>query len=189
MADSTVVQNLHPSRFDWITVAAIVLGPILALLTQRVLDWMRNRHSTREKLYFAMMSSRGNFLSNEHVQALNSIDVVFAKDQNIRSLWKKCLDHLASDEKAPRWSDKLADLSADLYQAIGNRLGYKYTTDYIKRGIYFPKGHVAAQENQNKMLVGLAQAVENGSLKVELVEPPRGTSPKDASLPRSKRHD
>jgi hypothetical protein len=172
MTDSTTVQNVHPSWFDWITVAALVLGPIFALLTQRVLDWLRNREATQKKIYFTLMSTRASWLSNEHVQALNSIDIVFASDKKIRELWKKCLDHLATDESATGWNETLMDLRVDLYQAIGNRLGYKYTTDYIKRGIYFPKYHGKVQENQNKMLEGFAKAVEHGKLKVEIIEPP-----------------
>ena len=73
---ATVVQN-HPSWFDWITVLAIVVGPILALLAQRALDSLREE-KRRQKLYFTLMSTRAAWLSNEHVQALNSIDIVFA---------------------------------------------------------------------------------------------------------------
>jgi hypothetical protein len=156
---------------EWITVAAIILGPILALLAQRGLDWLREKDARRRKLYFTLMSTRAVFASNEHVQALNSIDVVFTNDRNIRELWKKCLDHLATDENAPGWNEALLDLRADLYQAIGNKLGYRYTTDYIKRGLYFPKYHDAVLQNQNKVLQGFAKAVEDGKLRVEVSEP------------------
>jgi hypothetical protein len=170
-AAAQLVQ-VHPSWFDWITVAAIVLGPILALLTQRALDWLRSKEDRREKLYFTLISTRAQWLSNEHVQAVNSIDVVFADDKNIRALWRKCLEHLATDEKAAGWNDTLIDLRVDLYQAIGNKLGYRYTTDYLKRGIYFPKHHGLIFEDQAKLLRGLATAVETGRLKVELADAP-----------------
>ena len=169
---NTAAQTVHPSWFDVITVAAIVIGPILALFTQRVLDWMRKRDDRREQLYFTLMGTRAQWLSNEHVQAVNSIDVVFPDDENIRALWRRCLDHLASDESAAGWNDTLIDLRVDLYQAIGNKLGYRYTTDYLKRGIYFPRHHSAVLENQAKLLQGLATAVETGRLKVELADPP-----------------
>lgn len=174
MTDATAVplSSVHPSWFEWITFLALLLGPIIALMTQRILDGLREKDTRRRALYFTLMSTRAAWLSNEHVQALNSIDIVFAGDANIRDLWKKCLDHLATDENLPNWNDTLADLRSDLYQAIGNKFGFRYTTDYIKRGIYFPKYHGKVVESQNKLLLGLAQAVENGKLKVELVQPP-----------------
>jgi hypothetical protein len=172
MADTSVVQNIHPSWFDWITLLALLCGPILALLAQRALDWLREKDKRRKALYFKLMSTRATWLANEHVEALNSIDIVFTRDEKIRRLWKTCLDHLATPEAGSEWNETLTDLRVDLYQAIGHKLGYRYTTDYIKRGIYFPKHYVTVQENQNKMLAGLAAAVEHGRLKVEVIEPP-----------------
>jgi hypothetical protein len=171
----TQIRLVQPAWFEWLTIAALILGPILALLAQRGLDWLREKEERQKKLYFTMMATRAQWLSNEHVQAVNSIDVVFATHKNIRDLWKKCLDHVAKDENLEGWADTLTDLRADLYQAIGNKLGYKYTTDYIKRGIYFPKQHSFVIENQNKLLLGMARAVEAGKLKVELCEPTQPT--------------
>jgi uncharacterized protein DUF6680 len=149
-----VIQIVQPHWYEYVTIAAIVLGPVLALLMQRVLDWIRRHEEARKRLYFTLMGTRALFTSNEHVQALNSIDVMFSKDQEIRDLWRKCLDHLATDENTPGWNDRLIDLRADLYQAIGNKVGFRYTTDYIKRGIYFPKFHSNVLLNQNKCWKG-----------------------------------
>jgi uncharacterized protein DUF6680 len=160
--------HVHPYWFDWITVLAIVAGPVLALWTQRILDGVREQDKTQKQLYFTLMSTRAIWLSNEHVTALNSIDIVFAKDKNIRNLWKECLDHLATDESTEGWTEIITNLRVDLYQAIGNKLGYRYTSDYIKRGIYFPKRHTITITNQDKVLAGLAKAVEDGKLKVSM---------------------
>jgi hypothetical protein len=40
---SQVVQQVHPSWFDWITVSAIIVGPVMALFAQRALDWFRGK--------------------------------------------------------------------------------------------------------------------------------------------------
>ena len=164
----TIVEVVQPHWYEGVTIAAIVLGPVLALLVQRVLDWMRRRDETRRQLYFRLMSTRANFLSVEHVQAFNSVDIVFADDAHIRDLWQKCLDHVATPSTASGWTDKLNDLRTDLYQAIGNKLGYEYTTDYIKRGIYFPQLHDTVLQNQSKVLEGFAKAVDGGKLKIEV---------------------
>ncbi len=172
---------VHPTSLEWITIAAIIAGPVLALLFQRLLDNWRERSKRRTNLFFTLMATRARamFQLPEHVQALNSIDVVFSKDDEIRRLWKLVLDHLWIDETSAGWPDKLDDLRVDLYQAIGNKLGYRYTTDYIKRGIYFPKYHLNFYENQNNIYSGLARALSGGKLEVNLSQenPPAVAQP------------
>ncbi len=116
------------------------------------------------------MSSRAVWISDRHVEALNSIDVVFAEDTNICTLWKKVLEHAGTDKTTPGWADNFDTLRADLYQAIGNKLGYRYTTEYIKRGIYLPEQHLNIIVNQNRVLDGLASALDGGRLRVEVRE-------------------
>jgi len=173
MNPPVVVQVIQPTWYEYLTIAALILfGPVFAVFSQRVVDWLRERADREKKLYFSLMRTRAVFFSDEHVQSLNSIDVVFAKDKSIRDLWKKCLDHLSTDENLPGWNDTLTTLRVDLYQEIGNKLGYRYTTDYIKSGIYFPTRHQNIMVAQVKVLEGLAKAVEQGVLKVKLEEPP-----------------
>ena len=80
-----------PSWFDWLTVLAIVLGPILALFAQRVLDRLREKRRQRLQLYLTLMGTRATYLSPEHVRALNLIDVVFASVVSQKSLdsWRQ----------------------------------------------------------------------------------------------------
>ena len=122
------------------------------------------------------MSTRADFTHVDHVRALNSIDAVFSDkggdDKNIRDLWKKVLDHVVTDETAPLWRDTLATLSVDLYQAIGNKLNYRYTTDYIKRGVYLPMRHGKIAMDQATVLDGFAKAVADGTLKVKVEAEP-----------------
>jgi hypothetical protein len=46
-----------PTWFDWLTVAAIVLGPILALLSQRLLDYLREKRQQRLRLFMTLIST------------------------------------------------------------------------------------------------------------------------------------
>src|SRR5712692_8029594 len=82
-----------PTWFEWLTVGAIILGPVLALLAQRVLDFIREKKKQRVDLFLTLMSTRMAPLAPAHVQALNSIDVVFNRrgDRKIREAWRNVL--------------------------------------------------------------------------------------------------
>jgi hypothetical protein len=166
----------HPTWFDWITVLAIIVGPVLALLAQRVLDSWREDTKRRRQLYFTLMSTRHQLFSQAHLEALNSIDIVFKKNQRIRNAWKAVLDQASVkfDEKdkaaSDAWSERLLNLRVDLYQIIGQELGYQNTTDYIMRSIYSPKLVGDVEEEWHRVRRGLVQVLDKGIIPVQLVE-------------------
>ncbi len=161
-----------PVWFDWLTVAAIVIGPVLALLTQRALDRLREHKNRRVQLYLTLMSTRAVGLSPAHVQALNSIDTVFGGrgDQKIRDAWQKVLEHLATDPATERWGERLLDLKTDLYQAIGSAVGYNYGIDYLKTRVYAPRAYVDMEQEQIHIRQMLGRCLSERGLKVDLGE-------------------
>ena len=174
-----IVQQVHPSWFDWITVIAIVVGPILALASQRALDWLREKKSRRVQLYRTMMSYRtpATWLNLESLRALNSIDVVFDKkgDKPIRDAWAAVIAHAATKmpddtEGKRRWSDRLFDLRVDLYQLIGEAVGYSHSVDYIKTQMYYPQYHVDAEQEGVQIRKQLAKAITDDGLRVLVVD-------------------
>src|SRR5712692_4084551 len=92
-----------PTWFDWLTVVAIVAGPILALLAQRLIDRLREKKERRVRLFMTLMSTRATQLAPDHINALNSIDVVFSsgRDKRIRDAWHAVLKHLETDVSKP----------------------------------------------------------------------------------------
>jgi hypothetical protein len=164
------------SWFDWITVAAIVLGPILALFAQRALDWLREKREHRVQLYLTVMSMRAFWLHPDSLRAHNAIDVVFGgrKDQAIRDAWGALLRHANSprpDETtdlagAQAWDARLLDLRVDLYQLLGAAVGFKHTVDYIKTRFYYPQYHVDAELEQLQIRKQFAKAITDDGLKV-----------------------
>jgi hypothetical protein len=167
---------LRPTWFDWITVAAIIIGPVFALFAQRALDSLRDRKKQRTQLYFTLMSTRNQLFSPAHLQALNSIDIVFKKDQRIRNAWKAVLDQASArfDEKdaaaLAAWNERLLNLRVDLYQIIGQELGYQNTTDYIMRSIYSPKLVGEVEEEWHRVRRGLVRVLDKGVVPVKIVE-------------------
>src|SRR6266704_3646642 len=162
-----------PSWFDWITVAAIVLGPILVLFAQRAPDWLREKKNRRVQLYMTLMSLRANPLHPDHIRALNSIDAVFDKDsdQAVRDAWGRVLAHVATNATAPGWNERLTDLRVDLYQAVGAAVGYNHSVDYIKTRLYSPQYYGDMERDQMQIRQALAKALAGDTLKVTVVEP------------------
>jgi Family of unknown function (DUF6680) len=161
-----------PAWFDWLTVVAIVAGPVLALFTQRLLDVFREKKQERIQLYLRLMGTRAAPTSPEHVQALNSIDVVFSRksDQGIRQAWERFLAHVAlpPQPEPAKWWQTYLDLKIDLMHVMGTAVGYDYTTAYLRRQIYAPQGYSQLEEEQRQLRQGLGKILTDDGLKVSI---------------------
>lgn len=58
-------------------IAAVILGPILAVQVQKRIEKLREKWGRKNHLFQILMSTRASRLSPDHVQALNMIDLVF----------------------------------------------------------------------------------------------------------------
>jgi hypothetical protein len=174
-----VTQQIHPSWFDWITVAAIVIGPIFALLTQRLLDWLRQKKKQRLDVYRTAMALRGWWLHLDSIRALNSIDTVFDKrsDRPVRDAWAAVIAQAyvprppdAAGQQA--WDQRLLDLRTDLYQRMGVAVGYDQTLDYIKNHGYTPQHYGDVENELMAIRKGLGNVLSDNGLKVVVTQPP-----------------
>lgn len=136
---------------EWITILAIVMAPLIAVHIQRRLDELRYRLDRRLRIFKTLMASRDSVsrVSQEHVQALNMIDIEFESDwsdtkkklfSTVIEAWKEYLDHLntpVDDEKS--WTARSDDQFIDLLYKMANSLGYKFNKVLLKKGLYIPK--------------------------------------------------
>lgn len=167
-------MNHTPNWFDWITLLAVFFGPIFALMAQRLLDRIREKNRIRLHIYFTLMSLRATPLHPEHIRALNSIDTVFdrRKDQVVRDTWAKVLAHLGKDADGDSsWNSNLLDLRVDLYQAIGRRVGYDHTVEYIKNKIYQPRYFNEVERDEMQIRQKFARALSEDGLHVVIAQP------------------
>lgn len=141
---------------------------------------MREKRKARLNLYHTAMALRGAWLHLDSLRALNAIDVVFnrKKDKPVRDAWAKVIAHAYTKEPDPvaqpaestEWSARMLDLRVDLYQLLGNAVGYDLSVDYIKTHMYYPKYHVEAEVEGIQIRKQLAKAITNDGLRVFLVE-------------------
>ena len=163
-----------PTWFDWLTILAIIVGPIFALMAQRLLDVIREKKRARMAIYLNLMASRATPLNVNHLAALNSIDVIFNRrdDAKIREAWRRVLDHVVLDLPPLDWNEKFNDLRAELYRQIGLSVRYDFTTDYLKRNIYHPRYQSEAELDLLALRQALKGALSEHGLKVQIVAEP-----------------
>ena len=137
---------------DWLLIAVTFTGPIVAVQVQKWIERIREKRNQKRWIFHTLMATRAIRVgSNEHVQALNLIDLFFdkknAKDKAVLDAWAIYFDHLRScpegrEENVVRaWDEKGTELLVELLYATAYALRYDFNKVQLKRGAYFPKLH------------------------------------------------
>ena len=141
---------------EWLTVVAIIIGPILAVQTQKFIERRGAERQRKLQIFKSLMATRGAVLSPVHVEALNLIDVEFSQkksgDKRVLNSWALYRDHLTGgvDEgRAAEWNEKAREYLTRLLYEMGQSLGYGFDEVHIKRGAYVPQAHGFMEEEQN----------------------------------------
>ena len=127
------------------------------------------------------MSTRATPYAIPQLNALNRIDVVFKgrRYKKIRDAWQQVLAHVGvtvptDPEQLSQWTDRLNDLKVDLFREIGNRVGYNFSTDYLKRHIYYPTYWGEMEMDLLTLRKAAVSALQDGHLNIKIV---RSSSP------------
>ena len=147
----------------WLIIAAVILGPILALWAQRYSERRRDDRARKLWLFRELMATRTIRLSGRHVEALNHIDLEFnpkkKADAKVLTAWKTYLDTLSDTPKedaqrAARF-EKREDCFVDLIWEIGKHLGFSFDKRAIKRDAYSPIAHGELEDDQRLIRKGI----------------------------------
>ena len=173
---------------DGLLILATMLGPILAVQAQKWIERSRESRGQRLSVFAALMTTRATRLSNEHVQALNHIDLVFrkrpwpfnrGKDRAVREAWRLYADKLnekaaESEAELAIWLSQSYELFIGLLEAMARALGYtEIDKVLLKRGIYRPRAHGDEQELLRNIQEGLAAMLSgNNPIAMRVVEFP-----------------
>jgi hypothetical protein len=161
------VTELKPS--EWVTIAATLLGPILAVQAQKAVESLKQLHEHKLNVYRTLMSTRAHIsrTSVEHVRALNFIDLAFygrrlfwtipwqtEKEKTVIESWKLYLDVLSIpvEQMGPNWLDDRDARFVTLLNVMGNAVGFSVGELEIKRGVYSPQIHSDVDAKQGKLL-------------------------------------
>ena len=179
-------ESLNMQTRDWITVVAVIAGPILAVQAQQFIESLREKKKRRSEIFKKLMSTRAERVNREHVQALNMIDIEFYgrklfgvryqtnKEKSVTNAWKNYndkLNDLKSYTSQELWQKEIDSLFTILLYKMSIALGYEYDEVQLKRDCYRPQVHVDIENKQLNVITGLADLLDSRrSLPVNITE-------------------
>lgn len=157
-----------------INIIALVIIPILAVVIGQKLQVRSQKRNDKMQIFKILMTSRIFGWTNESVQAMNLIDVVFADDKAVRKQWKICFDKMCVENPTDTDLSKIKLEREKLLEAMAKSLGYKdiITWESIQNP-YIPKGMIdlmaqqqAYQNNQSIIMEQMKKTLQvNGKEK------------------------
>jgi len=162
---SAQVVLLGISLEGWLTLAAVVLGPILAVQAQKYMESVREARERKLHVFRELMATRMARLSTRHVEALNLIDLEYRRDlkadRAVLGAWKAYHDSLfntpAESELQPAFFHRRNELLIELLHQMGLRLGFGFDRTDILRGSYSPVAHGELENDQQLIRKGIVE--------------------------------
>lgn len=189
---------MNVSTTDWLTIAAILIGPILAVQAQRILEGLRDKRNRRLGVFHTLMATRAARVSHQHVQALNQIDIEFygrkalgvriqtGAEKAVSNAWRIYSDHLnnrPSDSELSRWVEDGDKYLAKLLFEMSRALGYDFDEVQIRRNVYSPIAHGKLEAQETTIRTGLEKLLTNKSGIAVVVYPPPSSQDPSEELP------
>lgn len=157
-----------------INIIALIIIPVLAVVIGQKLQACSQKRNDKMQIFKILMTSRIFGWTNESVQAMNLIDVVFADDKAVRKQWKICFDKMCVENPTDTDLSKIKLEREKLLEAMAKSLGYKdiITWESIQNP-YIPKGMIdlmaqqqAYQNNQTIIMEQMKKTLQvNGKEK------------------------
>ena len=125
-----------------LTIVAIVYGPIKAVQITRKRDEEREDRNRKLAVFRTLMQTRRSRTNQDHVGALNLIELEFYEVEPVRTAYRAYIRHLGSPlpatDQQPRYFEERDDLYADLLQTMGTALSYVFDKRELMRQAYIP---------------------------------------------------
>ena len=151
----------------WLVIAAVILGPIVAIQVQQYCERRRQERARKLWLFRELMATRTMRVSGRHVEALNCIDLEFERDKKsdakVLDAWKMYLDALNSPptddiQRAARL-EEAEKCFVNLMWEMGQYLGLSFDKVAIRRDVYSPVAHGELEEDQLLIRKGIIEVL------------------------------
>ena len=150
---------------EWLTVAALIAGPVIAVLITRYWDGKREANRRKWEIFRNLMCYRKHPTSQRFVSSLNLLEVEFHDDKDVLEAWNSMYDHFCNEEpiednRKKVFYDKGEKLRADLLQKVAHSLGIELNSlDMLQSG-YSPQGWGWDEAEQWLMRRKLSEVLE-----------------------------
>ena len=165
----------------WLTIAAIILGPVLAfgilgpVLAFGIQHWrdqLREDRNRKRKIFHQLLLTLKVPMAPAHVDAINSISLEFYSHPEIIRAWRLYTSHLNNaamlKNNSQRWGEKKFELLVDLVYEMGKVLGYSNIDKATLRdNLYVPQGY-EDREQQFSQIRDSLQKVLRGERPVPI---------------------
>jgi hypothetical protein len=173
MASTASATFLSVSLESWLTIAAIIIGPLAALLIQKYLEDRRAQVDRRVKIFRDLMANRASRMSAPYVAALNGIETEFFGQTRVLEAWRNLNDHLYTpwkDNESAQWNDRTTERLNKLLHEMGESLGYHFDEVTLKRNVYYPAGWSTIELEQTQLRQAAVKVFEGEKpLRVEVI--------------------
>ena len=164
------------STNEWLTIIAIITGPIAAVLITLWRDHRNEAKRRRAEIFAVLIRTRKERLSIEHVRALNLIQLEFHGRQPIIAAYTRYIDHLnkppLSEKEQASFDKQAQDLFWDLLATIATDLNYKFDKRDLERFSYMPQAWGDSEGLQRSNMVLLSELLRGKrSLRVKSESP------------------
>ena len=150
-------------------ILGIIIAPIIAVLVGRWLQDRADKRNDKMSVFKAAMTYRYS-LTPEAVHALNSIPIVYAKEEEVRKCWRALYEDLCIQNANELQIKKRNDDLYKLLESMAKVLGYKDSITWQDiQNPYVPVGITNAINNnailQGEMVALLQQMKDTGASK------------------------
>jgi uncharacterized protein DUF6680 len=145
---------MTPETVGLLTLVAIVVSPLIAVLVTTYLQDRKERRSQKVWLLSTLIATRHNPLTDETIRALNMIDVVFHDAPRVRTLWHEYYDMLHNEGlNNPTGWEQWQKKNLEMITEMARVLGYGRAITHLDAArVYSPVGP-SEQARKNAELV------------------------------------
>ena len=128
---------------EWLTIIAIIIGPIAAVSITLWRDQRNEVRRRRTEILTSLMRTRSARLSSEHVGALNLVQLEFHGRKSIIDAYKPYIEHLSTPlppvGEQDHFFQKRGSCFLELLTTIATDLNYKFDKKDLESLSYAPQ--------------------------------------------------
>jgi hypothetical protein len=156
----------------WLTIIAIIVGPLLAFSVQQWRDQRRERRTRKVDIFRRLLLTLKVPMAPNHVDAINSIPLEFYAHPEIMSAWRLYTSHLNNGAmlkaEPQRWGEKKFDLLVDLVGRVATALDYNHIdAATLRDNMYVPKGYQDVEDQWSQLRAAWLQVL-NGQRQIPM---------------------